>query len=312
MPTRRSRYVALFLDEARAHVGSAIVLARRIGTPGSGDVARELSLHAHSLRGLASTLGLAELARVTHTAEDLVARIRSGVPAAKGGLLDVLREIETLVDAVEADPANAAGDRAADPTELSALVARLRAVVQSAAADLDKRVDLDLVGAEVRIERAALAAIAVPLIHVLRNAVDHGIESLDERRALGKPDSGTIRITVEATASHVLFAVEDDGRGIDPEAVRRRAVEQGLLTAAEARALDPDEARMVVTFPGFTTRDRPDAMSGRGVGLDAVRTDVESVGGDVTLRSAPGRWTRVELRLPLSGHAASRSWPTPL
>jgi len=308
MPARRSSYVALFLDEARAHLGSAIGLARGIDVPGSGDVAHELFLHAHSLKGLAATLGLEELTRMAHTAEGLVARIRSGVPSASEGLLDVLRDIEILVDAVETD----AGAAAPDPAEFSALAARLRSVVEAAAADRDKEVDLELRGAEVRIERAALPTVAVALIHILRNAVDHGIESREERRALGKPGAGRIRITVDATEDHVLLAVEDDGRGIDPEAVRRRAVELGLLAAPEARALDPDEARMIVTLPGFTTRDRPDEMSGRGVGLHAVRTDVESAGGHVTLRSAPGLWTRVELRLPVSREVAPGRRPAPL
>jgi two-component system chemotaxis sensor kinase CheA len=163
-----------------------------------------------------------------------------------------------------------------------------------------KDVEVTVTGAEIEIDRAILDAIAEPLLHVLRNAVDHGIEAAEARVAAGKPSRGRLRISVRRTRERVVIELEDDGRGMDPEKLRAAAVARGKLSPEAAGRLSTREVLLLACLPGVSTATDVDDVSGRGVGMDAVKRSVESLGGALELDSQPGRGTRVTLRLPLT------------
>jgi two-component system chemotaxis sensor kinase CheA len=165
---------------------------------------------------------------------------------------------------------------------------------------LGKRVSLELEGVALELDRAILDRLGDPLIHLVRNAVAHGIETPAERRRLGKPEVGSVRVEAKQDRDAIEIAVVDDGAGIDVEAVRRRAVAAGLLPADLAEDLPPGEVARLVFHPGLSTAKTVTELSGRGVGLDAVRTAIQSLGGQVDLLSESGRGTTALLRVPLS------------
>ena len=165
---------------------------------------------------------------------------------------------------------------------------------------LGKEVQLEIPDTKVRLDRSLLERLVDPLLHILRNAVDHGIEAPRAREAAGKPRHGKIAIQVDRRGDQVRIRVRDDGRGIDGEQLRRRAVEQGLLAPDDAARLTHAESLLLVTLPGFSTAEQTTEVSGRGVGMDAVRHRVESLGGRFDLRSVPGEGSEMEMSLPLS------------
>jgi two-component system chemotaxis sensor kinase CheA len=172
--------------------------------------------------------------------------------------------------------------------------------VRNLGGNLGKRVTLAIHGREVSLDRAILEDLVDPINHILRNAVDHGIESPAERALAGKDPLGRILIRNTQYAESATIEIEDDGRGMDAGRIRQTAVARGFLGADEARALSDSEALMLVTIPGFSTAATLTEVSGRGVGMDVVRTRVESLGGRLRIFSAPGRGTRILLRLPLT------------
>ncbi len=175
---------------------------------------------------------------------------------------------------------------------------RLTVGVQDLAKRLGKTVQFTIAGREVRLDRSVLDALVEPLLHVVRNALDHGVEDLETRIDRGKPGPGTIRLTLARSHDRVRVTVEDDGRGLDPEALRRTAIARGFLTPQEADRLGDDEAFALVTLPGFTTALERTEVSGRGVGMDVVRDAVEALGGRVRIRSRLGTGTTIEMDLP--------------
>ncbi|MBI2373157.1 MAG: response regulator [Deltaproteobacteria bacterium] len=151
-----------------------------------------------------------------------------------------------------------------------------------------------------RIDRAALERLSEPMLHLVRNAVDHGLESSEERKAANKPSAGTLELRAEHSGSFVRLVVEDDGRGVDVAGVRNAAVRRGLIQDDAAQALSIEETLGLLFLPGFSTRDSTTEVSGRGLGLDIVKWETERLGGSVGISSTLGQGTRVELRVPLS------------
>lgn len=185
---------------------------------------------------------------------------------------------------------------------------RFPRLVREAAKSLDRDVELVLEGRDIQLDRAVLDAIADPLMHLLRNAVGHGIEAPDEREAADKPRRGRIVLRARRERSGVVVEVEDDGRGIPVDAIRTRAVETGLVDAKTAEAWSVEELLGVLARPGFSAADRVSELSGRGVGLDAAVERVGSLGGAVELETEAGRGTTFRFRLPVSLATAEAVW----
>ncbi|MEW6489663.1 MAG: chemotaxis protein CheW [Thermodesulfobacteriota bacterium] len=173
-------------------------------------------------------------------------------------------------------------------------------VVRDLSRQLAKEVELTVEGAEVELDRSILEGLSDPLTHLVRNCVDHGIESPAEREARGKPRAGSLRLRAFHEGGQVNLTVTDDGAGIDAARVVEKAVARGFLTAAAAESLGDQERLNLILLPGLSTARTITGVSGRGVGMDVVKTNVEKLGGHLELESSPGRGTTVRLRLPLT------------
>jgi two-component system chemotaxis sensor kinase CheA len=163
-----------------------------------------------------------------------------------------------------------------------------------------KQVRLQMAGSETELDRSVLVAIRDPLTHLVRNAVDHGIEPVVQRLAAGKPAHGTLRLHARTAAGQVVVEVADDGAGIDLAAVGSGALARGLVTGDQLAAMSAAELRQLVFQPGLSTAPAITRVSGRGVGMDVVKTNVEGIGGSVEIDSEPGRGTTCRLRIPRS------------
>ena len=163
-----------------------------------------------------------------------------------------------------------------------------------------KEIDLILEGGDIELDRTVLDEIGDPLVHILRNCVDHGIESPEVRKQAGKNPKGTIKLTARREKNHVVIEALDDGKGMDPQKFRETAVKKGLLTQEEAAKLSDNEAINLSFMPGFSTAEKVTDVSGRGVGMDVVRTKIGSMGGLIKLESVKGTGTKIILKLPLT------------
>ena len=173
-------------------------------------------------------------------------------------------------------------------------------LVRDMARDLKKQVRLEIDGASTAVDRDVLEKLEAPLTHLLRNAIDHGIELPEIRKAVGKGEAGTIRMEVRHRAGMLAITVSDDGKGIDPERLREKVVERRLTTEEMVRHMSEAELLEFLFLPGFTTAPALSEYSGRGVGLDVVQTMVRQVGGTVRLSSQQGRGTKFKLQLPIT------------
>ncbi len=185
-------------------------------------------------------------------------------------------------------------------TPLSTVTDRLPRAVRDLARRREREVELIVSGAEVELDRTILDNLSEPILHILRNCVDHGIESPAERKAANKSASGRVAITVRRERDRVALEIEDDGRGMDPKKLKEAAAAKGLLSADAAERLSDNDALMLCCLPGVSTARDVSEISGRGVGMDAVKRALEEVGGTLDIRSERGVGTRFSLHLPLT------------
>lgn len=185
-------------------------------------------------------------------------------------------------------------------TPIDTLFQRFPRMVRDLAKSLDKQVRFVVSGAQTEFDRTVIDEMGEALVHLIRNSMDHGIEDPAQRSAAGKPEEGTLSIQAFGSGQHVVIEVSDDGRGVQTEKVLRKAIDSGLVTAAQAAALSEDEVCALLFRSGFSTAQEVSDISGRGVGLDAVQRKVESLGGHITIRSTAGAGTVFRIQLPLT------------
>ena len=164
----------------------------------------------------------------------------------------------------------------------------------------DKKVYLDIKGADTELDRMVIEEISDPLVHIIRNAVDHGIETPARREASGKPESGTISIGAYHESNHVIIEISDDGLGLDLQKIRTKAVQSGIVRESEADRMTSAELSALITLPGFSTADQVTHTSGRGVGMDVVKKNIESLNGTLEIDTIPGKETRFRIKIPLT------------
>ena len=177
---------------------------------------------------------------------------------------------------------------------------RFPKLVRDIARQLEKSVELDVIGADTELDRNLVEALSDPLLHLVRNAIDHGIESPDARRAAGKNETGRVRLSAQQEGDHVAIEVRDDGAGIDPDRIRDSAVRKGLIDTESAARLSTDECLQLIFMPGFSTRAEVSDLSGRGVGMDVVQSKIRELSGEVQIQSEPGAGSRFLIRVPLT------------
>jgi len=177
---------------------------------------------------------------------------------------------------------------------------RFKRVVRDLSSQRGKEVTLQIRGERTELDKRMIDELGDPLIHLVRNCIDHGLESPDVRLARGKPEAGTVELEASHSGNNVLIHVRDDGGGVDVARIKERAVAKKLLSAEEAEALTDEQAVEYIWHPGFSTARELTDVSGRGVGMDAVKTRIKNLNGAISVESAPGQGTKFTIRLPLT------------
>ncbi len=173
-------------------------------------------------------------------------------------------------------------------------------IVRDLSKKVGKKINLELEGEDTEIDRSILNQLEDPLIHLVRNSIDHGIETPEERLTKGKPEYGTIVLSALQEGDRIIVSIEDDGRGIDPEKIKRKAIKKGLIKPEQAEQMSDKEAYELIFIPGFSTVDQVNDLSGRGVGMDVVANVIHSLRGSIEVESEPGQGTKITMKLPLT------------
>jgi two-component system chemotaxis sensor kinase CheA len=255
-------------------------------------VAQTVRVDIRKLDGLMSAVG--ELGLVRSALARLAARLRAdapGIPVA-ADLARLERTFERHLGAIRE------GILDVRMVPLGQIFEKLQRVVRQLGRDAGKQVNVVITGGETEVDKLIVESLSDPLVHIIRNSIDHGIEPVDEREAVGKPAVGTIAVNAFQKGNHVVVEVEDDGRGIDVERLRASALSRGLVTHEEVEAANRRELLGLVFLPGATTRANVSDLSGRGVGMDVVKTNIAKLGGVVDLASDEGIGTKITITLP--------------
>ncbi|RKH42188.1 chemotaxis protein CheA, partial [Corallococcus sicarius] len=264
-----------------------------------GQVARRRELA--TARRLALVRELSELARAAEDLGPAGTAIAERLGRAKELAATLHREAKLLANAELRDLGQVSEEvQTLRMLPLSVLFEPYPRMVRDLARELGKEVELVVDGEDTRADRAVVEALREPLMHLVRNALDHGLETRVDRVAAGKHPRGCLTLRASREGSRIMLRVEDDGAGMDPALLRRVAVRRGVLDEAAANALSDSAARELIFLPGFSSREVVTDLSGRGVGLDAVRASLQALGGDVGVESAPGWGTIFTLRVPVS------------
>ncbi len=173
-------------------------------------------------------------------------------------------------------------------------------MVRDLSRELGKDMELLISGEETELDKSVIEEIGDPLVHLIRNSVDHGIEDKEARKAVGKPERGTIRLSAEHEGNYIIISVIDDGKGMDPAVIKRKAVEKGVIDEKSAVSLSDKDALNLIFAPGFSTKDKATEISGRGVGMDVVKTNIQKLNGIIEINSNPGQGSSIILKLPLT------------
>lgn len=271
----------------------------------------EVRRAAHTLKGVSAMLGFGNVTQLAHRMEDLFDRYFEGTRIVTAGELDLLLACTDAIDDMIAGRhpirdetlVHGPSDRL-DPLmqprmmPLSSLVPQLQQIVRVASQECGKVVELVLEDEQSDLDAGVVKRMAAPLLHLMRNAVDHGIEAPRIRTAFGKPATGTIVLRATNEGNQVVLTIQDDGRGIDASGVRGTIVRRGMLSNELANRLDEDELFDYLFRPGFSTKEVVTKLSGRGVGLDVVKTTIAALSGTITVTSVSGHGTTFTIRLP--------------
>ncbi len=173
-------------------------------------------------------------------------------------------------------------------------------VVRDLSKEAKKSINLNMFGEDTELDKTLIEEINDPLIHLIRNSVDHGIELPEVRKAAGKNESGSINLSAEQDGNNIIISIEDDGKGIDPEVIKEKAISKGLLSKERAKELSKQEIFNLIFLPGFSTAEKVTNISGRGVGMDVVKTNVAKLRGIINIESTVGKGTKITIKLPLT------------
>ena len=214
---------------------------------------------------------------------------------------DTLRELDqsvTQLDMLVVNLQNAVMKTRMQP--IGRLFKKYPRLARDLARSLGKDVELLLIGEETEMDKTMIEDLNDPLVHLVRNAVDHGVETIEGRIAAGKPEKSIVELSARQEGDHILITIADDGRGMRPEVIRNKAIEKGLITNEIANTLDENQCLELIFLPGFSTKDEISSVSGRGVGMDVVKTNIQKLNGVVNIQSEPGKGTVLTISLPLT------------
>jgi two-component system chemotaxis sensor kinase CheA len=215
-----------------------------------------------------------------------------------GETLAALDQAVNQLDLLVSDLQNSAMKTRMQP--IGRLFQKYPRMARDLARGLGKDVEVALSGEETELDRAMIDQLSDPLVHLVRNAVDHGVESPEDRRAAGKPEKSTIRLSARQAGDHIVIEIADDGRGMSAETLRRKAVDKGLVTADVAAGMDERHSLQLIFLPGFSTKEQVSDLSGRGVGMDVVKNSIQKLNGRIEIESRAGAGTAFTIALPLT------------
>ncbi len=295
--TPRAEQVEPAASGVAGEAGPAAGPARQAGQqPAAGAVAGEQTIRVEvgRLEALLNVVGQLVLTKNRMQAlnrrlrdQHLPAQLGSDVAGTIGELDRLMGELQTGVMRTRMQP-------------LAKLLDRYPRVIRDIARQTGKKIELVIEGKQTEVDKSVLELLADPLVHMLRNSADHGIESPEARVASGKAETGTVRIAAEHQGSHVRVTVSDDGKGIDPVVISRKAIERGLATEHEIASMSKEQILQFIFAPGFSTAESVSDLSGRGVGMDVVNTHVAKMGGMINVYSEVGKGTSAEILIPLT------------
>lgn len=212
--------------------------------------------------------------------------------------LNELDQAVTLLDMLVINLQNAVMKTRMQP--IGRLFSKYPRLTRDLARSLNKNVELELIGEETEIDKTMLEDLNDPLVHLLRNAVDHGVESSEDRIAAGKPEKSMVTLAAHQEGDHILITIADDGHGMNPDTIRNKAVEKGLISKEVANTLSDEKCMELILLPGFSTKDQISSVSGRGVGMDVVKTNIQKLNGSIQINSEPGKGSQFTITLPLT------------
>ena len=213
-------------------------------------------------------------------------------------LIDILEDVGTNINKINSTQQSIIMSTRMFPLEQ--LFTVFPRMVRDLSSTLHKKIDLKIEGQDTELDRTILEKVSDPLKHIIRNAVDHGIEMPEERIKAGKPEKGTVTLSAKQESDSVIITIKDDGKGMDPDVLRRKAVEKGLYTQAQVEKLTNEEVYSIIFMPGFSTASKVTEVSGRGVGMDIVRSLLSEIGGVVLIDSKLGEGTTFTVKIPLT------------
>ena len=214
---------------------------------------------------------------------------------------DTLRDLDqsvTQLDMLVVNLQNAVMKTRMQP--IGRLFKKYPRLARDLARSLGKDVELVLVGEDTEMDKTMIEDLNDPLVHLVRNAVDHGVETIEGRIAVGKPEKSQVELSARHEGDHILITIADDGRGMRPEVIRNKAIEKGIITSEVANTLDENQCLELIFLPGFSTKDEISSVSGRGVGMDVVKTNIQKLNGSINIDSVPGRGSVFTISLPLT------------
>ncbi|MDR2626111.1 MAG: chemotaxis protein CheA [Zoogloeaceae bacterium] len=286
-------------NEARSNV-PAVPPAQKSGGAGGGgrrvDVARENTIRVDTAR-LDQVLNLSGEIGLT---KNRLTSLRADILAGKNDseTLHALDQAISQLDLLVSDLQNSVMKTRMQP--IGRLFQKYPRIARDLARQLGKDVELVLAGEETEVDKNMIEDLSDPLIHLIRNAVDHGVESPEERAAAGKSSKSLVRLEARQEGDHIVIIVADDGHGMAPEAIRAKAVEKGLISEEEANTLDDRQSFNLILLPGFSTKTQISDVSGRGVGMDVVKTNIQKLNGSIEIRSEIGKGSVFLISLPLT------------
>jgi two-component system chemotaxis sensor kinase CheA len=216
----------------------------------------------------------------------------------KNGVLDNLADVTNYIEMVTNELQLSVMRARLVP--ISKLFSKVPRLVRDLSSEFKKEIQLTMEGQETELDRSLIESLHDPLIHIIRNSCDHGVETPEEREQKGKPAKGTLSLKAYNEGNNVIIEIFDDGKGINVEAVKEKAREKGLIGENELNSLSPRDAMNLIFAPGLSTAKKLSSVSGRGVGMDVVKTNIEKMNGQVSIDSEEGQWTKLTLRLPLT------------
>jgi len=278
-------------DDIPGAAANPAAVRRETDQPAKDNTIRVDTDRLDQVLNLSGEIGLTKN-RLTHLRNDILRGQAS--PATLKSLDESVNQLDMLVVNLQ----NAVMNTRMQP--IGRLFKKYPRLARDLARQLGKDVELELSGETTEIDKTMIEDLNDPLVHLVRNAVDHGVESPEQRSAAGKPGKSIVQLSARQEGDHILISITDDGRGMSPEVLRNKAVQKGLITAEEANALSDEQSLNLVFMPGFSTKEEISSVSGRGVGMDVVNTNIQKLNGTIEIKSVPGKGSMFVIMLPLT------------